>query len=457
MKKFRWQLIIIFLTGLIVGILLLREQPVALPFMEPEPAKGGSYTEAIIGTIQRLNPVLDIHNNAVRDVDRLSYSRLVIFDDRGLPQPDLAESWGISADGTVYNITLKKNILWHDGKPLTADDVLFTVDMMRMGDGIVPEDLKSFWSEVEVIVYDELNLQFRLPEPYAPFLDYLSFGILPKHLLNNLTFEEMVNSAFNLQPVGSGPYQFNGLQVENGVIEGVELVANPKYYGKVPYIEKFVFRFFPDGNSAFMAYRNGDVQGIAGIPMENLADALSDPTLSIYSSRLPELTMILFNLKDASVPFLQESVIRQALLMGINRQYIMDKILDGQAIVADGPIFPGSWAYNDSQERIPYDLNQAIDILRSNEYVLSGEDAAVRSKNDVNLEFVLIHPDSPRYLAIAEQIQSDWNAMGVKVALEAVPYDQLVLDRLTNRNYHCLLYTSPSPRDRTRSRMPSSA
>ena len=142
MKKFRWQLIIIFLTGLVVGIVLLREQPVVLPFQEPEPVQGGSYTEAVIGSIQRLNPVLDTYHAADRDIDRLIYSRLVTFDDRGLPQPDLAESWGVSADGTVYNITLKADVKWHDGQPLTSDDVLFTIEMMRAGEGVVPDDLQ---------------------------------------------------------------------------------------------------------------------------------------------------------------------------------------------------------------------------------------------------------------------------------------------------------------------------
>ena len=273
MKKFRWQLIIIFLTGLVVGILLLREQPVVLPFQEPEPVQGGSYTEAVIGSIQRLNPVLDTYHAADRDIDRLIYSRLVTFDDRGLPQPDLAESWGVSADGTVYNITLKADVKWHDGQPLTSDDVLFTIEMMRAGEGVVPDDLRSFWNDVEVVIFDEQNFQFRLPEPFAPFLDYLAFGVLPRHLLGSLTFVEMVDAPFNLQPVGSGPYKFNGLYVEDGAILGVELVANEDYYDQPPFIEKMIFRYYADGSAAIQAYREGEVQGIGGIPVEVLPES----------------------------------------------------------------------------------------------------------------------------------------------------------------------------------------
>ena len=439
MKKFRWQLIIIFLTGLVVGILLLREQPVVLPFQEPEPVQGGSYTEAIIGSIQRLNPVLDTYHAADRDIDRLIYSRLVTFDDRGLPQPDLAESWGVSADGTVYNITLKADVKWHDGQPLTSDDVLFTIEMMRAGEGVVPDDLRSFWNDVEVVIFDEQNFQFRLPEPFAPFLDYLAFGVLPRHLLGSLTFVEMVDAPFNLQPVGSGPYKFNGLYVEDGAILGVELVANENYYDQPPFIEKMIFRYYADGSAALQAYREGEVQGIGGIPVEVLPEALKETTLSIYSSRLPEMTLVLFNLQDDSVPFLQESVVRRALLMGINRQYMIDKVFQGQGILADGPIFPGTWAYNESQERVPYDPAWAIDLLRAEDYNLTGVEGTVRVKDDVSMEFSMIYPDTLQHKAMAEQIQSDWAAMGVKVNLEAVPYDQLVLDRLTNRTFQAAL------------------
>ncbi|HNZ00520.1 MAG TPA: peptide ABC transporter substrate-binding protein [Anaerolineaceae bacterium] len=439
MKKFRWQLIIIFLTGLVVGILLLREQPVVLPFQEPEPVQGGSYTEAVIGSIQRLNPVLDTYHAADRDIDRLIYSRLVTFDDRGLPQPDLAESWGVSADGTVYNITLKADVKWHDGQPLTSDDVLFTIEMMRAGEGVVPDDLRSFWNDVEVVIFDEQNFQFRLPEPFAPFLDYLAFGVLPRHLLGSLTFVEMVDAPFNLQPVGSGPYKFNGLYVEDGAILGVELVANEDYYDQPPFIEKMIFRYYADGSAAIQAYREGEVQGIGGIPVEVLPEALKETTLSIYSSRLPEMTLVLFNLQDDSVPFLQESVVRRALLMGINRQYMIDKVFQGQGILADGPIFPGTWAYNESQERVPYDPAWAIDLLRAEDYNLTGVEGTVRVKDDVSMEFSMIYPDTLQHKAMAEQIQSDWAAMGVKVNLEAVPYDQLVLDRLTNRTFQAAL------------------
>ncbi len=110
MKKLRWQLIIIFLTGLVVGVLLLIEQPDIKSTFIPEPTRGGVYTEALVGSIQRLNPVLDYYNEVDRDVDALLFSGLIKFDSSGTPQPDVAESWGISQDGTIYNFTIRTGV-----------------------------------------------------------------------------------------------------------------------------------------------------------------------------------------------------------------------------------------------------------------------------------------------------------------------------------------------------------
>jgi peptide/nickel transport system substrate-binding protein len=123
MKRFRWQLLIIFLTGLVVGILLLGEQPkTPVLLATPEPNQGGVYTEGLVGHLQRMNPVLDFYNPVDREVDRLLYSGILKFDGQGQPQGDLADSWGISKDGTIYNFSLRQGVTWHDGNPLTSDD-----------------------------------------------------------------------------------------------------------------------------------------------------------------------------------------------------------------------------------------------------------------------------------------------------------------------------------------------
>ena len=293
MKKLRWQLLIIFLTGLVVGILLISEQPQQnSPLSTVEPQQGGIYVEALVGNFQRLNPVLDFYNPSDQDLDRLIYSSLITFKERGIPQSDLAESWGISQDGTVYNFTLRSDAKWHDGSPVVSDDILFTINMIREGVDVVPEDIRNFWLDVEVKTLSDTTMQFSLPEPFAPFLDYLSFGILPSHLLFGLSFDELINSGFKLKPVGSGPFKFGGLIIEDDQIRGVVLNANEEYYGGKPIINQMVLRYFPNSQEALLAFRDGQVQGISTIDSTTLPEVLNESQLSIFSARKPQLTMI---------------------------------------------------------------------------------------------------------------------------------------------------------------------
>lgn len=439
MKKFRWQLIIIFLTGLVIGILLLSEQPEATQTL-PEPVKGGNYTEALIGGLQRLNPLLDQYNQADRDVNRLLYSRIIHFDERGLPSGDLAQAWGISADGTVYNFVLKNGVKWHDGTPLTSADIAFTVELLRNGGEIIPQDIQEFWKSIEVVTLDDANFQFKLPEPFAPFLDYLTFGILPRHLLEGKTIDQIRDDAFNLQPVGSGPYRFDQLLVENNQITGVALKAFEDYYGQQPFIDQVVFRYYPDAAAAMEAYRTDQVIGIGNVSGDILPDVLAEPDLALYTGRLPQMSMILFNLKEPSTPYLQDANIRLALYKAINRQYIVDRILNGQAIQADGPIFPGTWAYFDGIPRVEYDLEGAVNLLKEAGYTLPAEGGTIRTnKEGTEFRISLLYPDDEQHRKIAETIQQNWQEMAIQVDLEAVPYDSLVHQRLEERNFQAAL------------------
>jgi peptide/nickel transport system substrate-binding protein len=106
-------------------------------------------------------------------------------------------------------------VFWHDGEPFVSDDVMFTIELMREENDVIPPDIRAFWQEVDVKILSEDTIQFRLPAPFAPFLDYLSFGILPQHILGGLTFDQIINDSFNLQPMGTGPYAFDRLIVED--------------------------------------------------------------------------------------------------------------------------------------------------------------------------------------------------------------------------------------------------
>jgi peptide/nickel transport system substrate-binding protein len=440
MKYLRWQILIMVIALGAIGVLLLTQQPELPPIpIDVQPVSGGVYSEALIGSLGRLNPVLDFFNPADRDVNRLIYSSLVRFDSRGLAQLDLGESMGISRDGLVYNFILRQDAVWHDGQPLTSDDVLFTVELLRDDIAPLPDDMKSLWQAVEVEALDAYMIQFRLPEPYSPFMDYLSFGILPKHLLDNLTPEQIVDANFNLNPVGSGPYQFEHFLVEDNHISGLVLSAFADYYGDPPFIDQIIFRYYPDPLSAFRAYRADDVMGISQVTHEILDACLQEPDLNLYTGRLPQISMIFLNLDNPEVPFFQEENIRLAIFMGLNRQRMIDTLLHGQAIMADGPVFPESWAYYADLKRVDYNPEAAIAMLREEGFTIPAEGGSVRSREDDTLTFSMLYPDNDVHRELAEAIQQDWEKLGIEVEIEPIAYQELINDYLDQRIYQAVL------------------
>jgi len=441
MKQLRWQILVVLVTLGIVAVLLFSQQAPGtggVPVL-PLPEQGGVFTEGLVGSLGRLNPLLDWNNPADRDVDRLLFSGLFSFDERGLPRPDLALGWGIMPDGTVYNFTIRPDAVWHDGMPVTSDDIIFTIEMMKGAGSLYPSDIKDLWSKVEVTRLDEKNLKFTLPEPYVPFIDYLTFGVLPKHLLDSVAPEQMANAEFNINPVGTGPYKFDQLIVDNGQITGVVLTLSESYYGTPPFIEQVVFRYYPTSAAAMDAYKQGDVFSVSQITSDVLGTALEETNLSVYTSRLPQMSMVLFNLNDPEVAFLQNAKVRRALMLGLNRPYIINTFMQGQAILANGPILPGSWAYYDGIEHFEYNPDEAINLLKGEGYVIPAGGGDVRAKEGAPLVFSMLHPDDALHTQIAQTIQTEWAAIGVRVELQAVPYDKLVLDFLASRAYQSAL------------------
>jgi peptide/nickel transport system substrate-binding protein len=440
MKQLRWQILVVLVTLVIVAVLLFSTQsPGVGNVIQSEPEQGGVYTEGLVGSLGRLNPLLDWNNQADRDIDRLLFSGLIRFDEQGLPQADLAKSWASTPDGTVYNFQIRENALWHDGTPVTSDDVLFTIEMMKSAGSLYPQDIKDLWGRIEVTKLNDKNLKFTLPEPFVPFLDYLTFGIVPKHLLDSVAPDQMASAEFNINPVGTGPYKFDRLLVEDGQIVGVVLTVFNDFYRMPAFIEQVVFRYYPTSADALDAYQQGDVFAISRITADVLGSALEEANLNFYTSRMPQIGFVMFNLNRPETAFLQDQKVRQALMLGLNRQYLINTFLHGQAILADSPILPNSWAYFDGVEKFGYDPEAAIKLLKSEGYVIPAEGGDVRAKAGVSLTFTLLHPDDELHTKIAQRIQADWAQIGVRVELEAQPYDQLVLETLASRAFEAAL------------------
>jgi peptide/nickel transport system substrate-binding protein len=439
--KLRWQILVVSLALVAIAVLLLSQKQPLISEGENsnQPVAGGTYSEAVVGTPVRLNPLFDQYNPVDYDVDRLVYCNMVRFDNRGLPHGDLAETWGISRDGKAYSFSIRPNALWHDGQAVTSEDVIFTIDLLRNDAVPVPEDVRAFWKQIEVTALDQKTLQFRLPEPYSPFLDFLNFGILPKHILGNLEPADLVNANFNLQPVGCGPFQFDGLSVQDGKISALTLTPFKNYFGKKPFLEKLEFHFFPDAGNALAAYERGEVMGVSQITQDLLPQALKNENLNVFTSRLPLLYQVYLNLDNADLPFFKDLEVRKALYMGINRQWMIDRLLGGQGILATGPILPNNWAYYEGVEKVDYDPERAIEILRRAGYTFPAEGGKARTKDGVALAFELTFPDQAPFPEIANQLKEDWGRMGVEVTLNPVAYDSLLKDYLKPRTYQAAL------------------
>jgi peptide/nickel transport system substrate-binding protein len=256
--------------------------------------------------------------------------------------------------------------------------------------------------------------------------------------LGGKTPQEIINDSFNLAPIGSGPYKFVELRTENGEITGVVIQAFEDYYFNPPWIEEFVFRYFQSTAEALNAYRNGQVLGIGYIDSPSLDDVLSEPGLNVYTARLPQMSIIIFNLDRDEKPFFADLEFRKAMLKALNRSWMVNQVLHGQAMIAHGVIFPGTWAYYDNVTRYDYDPDEAIEILREADYRLP-PNGTVREIDKIQLNFDLIYPNTERHAALAQMIQVYWAYVGVFVNPVPVEVDVLMQDYLEPRNYDAAL------------------
>mgnify|MGYP006287949171 FL=1 len=439
-KRMRWQILIIIAALVIIAVVLWGQQAEPVLVEAPEPTGGGVYREGILGEFMRINPLLAEFNPPDQDVTRLLFNGLIQFDPTGLPQPDLSNAWNISRDGTVYNFSLRDDVFWHDGEQFNSDDVVFTLNLLKNPDFPVQDDLREFWNEIEYEKLDDYTILFRLPEPFAPFLDYLTFGILPEHLLGEMSAGEIIDDPFNLLPVGTGMFRFEELLTEDGEVIGVALGKNTDYFADEAFFDRIEFYYFDSEENIWESYQAGEIDGIAGISKDLLPEVLMEPELNLYTSRLPEMTIVFLNLDNPETPFFQNVEIRKALLHGVNRQCIVDRINAGQAIIAEGPVFPKTWAYNDALPPHDFDPELAEEIIRDLGYTYPAEGGNIRENEDgVKLQFTLTHPDDPIHTEIAQSIQGNWSGLGIDVELEALSYEELIQNRLEPRTYEAVL------------------
>jgi peptide/nickel transport system substrate-binding protein len=436
-KHFRWQVVIILL-----GIALLGSLLAYLTFTFATvivPGAGGTYVEGLAGAPQYLNPILCQYNQVDRDICSLVFNGLTRLNERGEVVPDLAERWDISDDCLAYTFHLRRDVLWHDEVPFSSDDVVFTVEAMQSPGYRGTPYLAELWRSVEVVKVDSHTVKFTLQQPFAPFLHYTTVGILPAHLLGDVPAESLPNDPFNLHPIGTGLFKVEEVNTEHALLR-----ANPLFYGPQPYLNKIEFRFYPNHEGVLSAYERGEVQGISRVLPEDLPRAVEASSgLQLFSARLPGYTLLFLNLQRPELPFFQDKRVRQALLYAIDRQELIDRVLQGQALVAHSPILPETWAYENGVARYEHDPERARNLLEEAGWHTptpsSGEgDESVREKAEVELTFTLLTDDDPLHAELGREIVHQWEAIGVKATLQTVG-SGLVSDYLVPREFDALL------------------
>ncbi len=426
-RYIRWSALIAVAGTLLLGALLIYLAYTTTTVIVA--AEGGTYVEGMAGNPTHLNPLLSGYNQVDADLVSLIFSGLTEINERGEVVPDLARKWDISEDGLIYTFYLRPDVRWHDGESFTADDVVFTIEALQDPNFQGPPELATLWQAVAAEKQSDHIVSFTLREPFAPFLAYTTVGILPKHILEGVPARELPRHPFSAHPVGTGSFRLLELTAEHALLE-----ANPYYYGQKPYLDKVEFLFYREYGEIFAAYQRGEVEGISRVLPPDLDRVRQVEGLNLYSTWLPRYTLIFLNLE---APAFQEKEVRQALLWAIDRQRIIDQILDGQGLVVDSPILPNSWAYDEDIPRYDYNPQQAKDLLEEAGWVDTNNDG-VREKEGVALEFPLLTNDDPLRVRIIEEIARELAEVGVGVRTQTLGYG--VSERLQSHHFTAVLY-----------------
>jgi len=289
------------------------------------------------------------------------YDGLVRYKDGALEvEPGLAESWTISEDGLTYSFTLREGVAFHDGSPLNAEAVKFTFDRMLDENhpyhDTGPFPLSFFFSAIDSVeAKNDRTVVFTLNEPYAPFLSNLAY---PTGLIVSPTAIEQHGKDFGRNPSGTGPFRFAEWESNAKVVA----VRNDDYWDGAPSLEAVVFRPITDANTRVAEMLSGGIDLMVEVPPDNVATFAGDAAYAVHEQAGPHVWFLILNAKEG--PFADKRV-RQAVNYAIDKQSLVENVLQGTAQVAAGPTPPAfSWAYNESLQPYPHDPDKARELIK---------------------------------------------------------------------------------------------
>jgi peptide/nickel transport system substrate-binding protein len=379
-----------------------------------------------------LNPLYST-SGSEQQVERLMFGTLVKMSGDLVPTPDLAESIDVSDDATVYTFNLRQDITFTDGEPLTAEDVIFTLQTAldpaaasvwrgrllgitgaeEFGDGGAD-------SVSGLTAPDEHTVEITLAAPDSAFLPvfcgFAGLGILPQHVLADVAPDQMQADAFSLAPtVSAGAYQFVQFQAE----QFLELAANPEYVGGAPVIETIILRIVtpPVGISQL---ETGEMD-LMSLPVGEAERVRSLPDITVVSVPSPSMDFLALNMNRES---LQNPGLRKAMMHAIDREGIVNSVLQGEGEVVNSPIFGPDWmGVPEGLNDYAYDPEQAQQLLADSGW-------------DTSQTLQIMHvPDQGVKDSVISIVQEQLRAVGIQTEILQVDVAELNRRYITDNDF----------------------
>lgn len=417
------------------------------------PTRGGTITEGETTPARFINPVLAL-SQADQDLTQLVYSGLMRARPDGTFIPDLAETYTISDDGTVYTFTLKRGLSFHDGAALTAADILYTVSLAQNPDTKSPR--RADWDGVQVATPDPRTIVFTLPHAYAPFIENATLGILPKHLWEKTPSDSIAFNTLNTHPIGSGPYQVSGLDTDtSGAPTRYDLAPFRAFALGTPHLERISFVFYANDDELVRAYNAGSIDAIAGATPTDL-DALSHKGASLVRKPLPRVFGVFFN--QSKNPALTDASVRRALDTAVDKQSIVDATLGGYGVTLSSPVPPGVLNSTPPASPAPFTTRAATSttdtsanadaaraVLEKGGWKYASSSGWTLDKQTLSIK--LATADEPELVAAANAVVAAWRAAGIDASVAVYPLSDFNNTVLRPRAYDAILFGEVVGRD----------
>ena len=431
-------LLYLFSVGLVVSVSLILLNTNKANSVEV-PTTGGELREGIMGSPRFVNPALAI-TRADQDMSTLIFNGLLEVSTDGELVPNIAKSITLSSDATVYNVVLHDDVKFHDGVPLTADDVVFTIGLIQNPE--LKSPLQGNFNDVVVEKLGEYEINFVLKEPYTPFVENLTVGILPHHEWKDLLVDQIPFSQHNTEPVGSGPYRIKTVKRSaSGLIDGYTLEAFKDHINP-PKIETITISFFTNAPALVSAIKEGKVDSATG-----LADFVEEieavrPDLTNTESPLPRTFALFFNQNKSAA--LRQPEVRKILEAAIDKEELVKVALDGHGVKATGPI-PTGFEINGlatSSNTATTNKQDLMDKLEANGWNKNSDGVWVKKIDGSETELrVDIATANLQFLAAtAEYLEKAWGEIGIPVSIRQFEQSDLTQAVIRTRDYEALLF-----------------